>query len=98
MAVCGVWSWGQTFEARSAVQDNEMNEFQAFHDFNRLVEIGVAEPLLCQHCNSKLITRLKETSKTEIDLMLWCPQCDDWIKPGLRTFEHIINATKEVNE
>jgi hypothetical protein len=60
-------------------------DFQTFHNYNRLVDRGVAKPLTCPHDGSRYVTRLGKDDEP----MLECFECNAKVKPGLKSYEQI---------
>lgn len=62
--------------------------FQEFHEYNRLVDLELAEPLECGICHARLIMQYNE-KYGEPEPILYCWRCDDYTTPGLNTIERI---------
>lgn len=63
----------------------EVEKWQLFHSYQRLVASGFANPLTCSICGMNVITRLGPRD----ELRLWCPQCDLKFKPGLDVIDTV---------
>lgn len=53
--------------------------FRLFHRYNKLVRRGLAKPLTCTVCDTRLITALDD----EDELVLKCFTCASSTRPGL---------------
>lgn len=69
---------------------NDMNEFQLFHAYNRLVREGKAEALKCS-CDTPYVTGLGKND----ELVLLCYTCDTKTRPGVNTFLKVKGAVGE---
>lgn len=67
-----------------------MNEFQLFHNYNRLVRTGLARPLRCS-CGTEYVTAIGKHD----ELMLWCFSCDTKTRPGINTLALVKGAVGE---
>jgi hypothetical protein len=62
--------------------------WQTFHAFRHLADAGKVKPLSCPDCDSKLVTTLNMDDPTD-SVWLWCPMCDQQMKPGLDVIERV---------
>ncbi len=69
---------------------NDFNEFQLFHNYNRLVREGVALPLTCS-CGTLLVTRIGKGDR----LYLWCATEDTMTRPGGNTLDRVRGVVEE---
>jgi hypothetical protein len=69
---------------------DDMNEFQLFHAYNRLVREGKAQPLTCS-CDTEYVTGLGYDD----ELILWCYTCDTKTRPGENTIARVRGAVGE---
>lgn len=67
-----------------------MNEWQLFHNYNRLVRQGVADPLRCS-CGTEYVT----SAGNQNELMLWCFSCDTKTRPGVNTVTRVKGTVSE---
>jgi hypothetical protein len=73
-----------------SLSSDDMNEFQLFHAYNRLVREGKAEALECT-CGTPYITGLGDGD----ELILWCYTCDTKTRPGVNTIARVKGAVGE---
>jgi hypothetical protein len=58
---------------------SELTNWELFHAYRRLVDKGLARPLLCPECEGYLITRIG----IDDEPILWCYGCLSSLRPGL---------------
>ena len=68
---------------------NDMNEFQLFHAYNRLVREDKAKALLCS-CGTPYVTGVVSD-----ELVLWCYTCDTKTRPGVNTLARVKGTVEE---
>jgi hypothetical protein len=68
---------------------NDMNEFQLFHAYNRLVREGRAGALLCS-CDTPYVTGVINDR-----LVLRCYFCDTATRPGVNTLARVKGTVEE---
>jgi hypothetical protein len=69
---------------------NDMNEFQLFHTYNRLVRQGFADALTCS-CGMEYVTGVSP----EQDLILYCYQCNTKTRPGVNMLAKVKGVVGE---
>lgn len=62
-----------------------MDQWALIHRYNRLVNEGLAQPLVCPDCGTRVIPMLG----VDDSLILWCQTDDKMFKPGLAFFSDI---------
>lgn len=67
-------------------------KFQVFHDYNRMVRRGFADPLLCDHCKTELTLRLGAFGD---EPWLQCFGCGTIAKPGKRVYDDVCRAVAQ---
>jgi len=66
-------------------------EFKYFHDYYRMVRMGVAEPLACETCGEKFALRIGKDDQP----ILQCFGCNSKVRPGKRVYETIVSLTNK---
>lgn len=66
-------------------------EFKPFHDYNKMVRRGAAEPLVCEACYTELTVRVGKDDEP----YLQCFGCDSTYRPGQRVYEELERVTKD---
>lgn len=69
----------------------EVDLWELFHNYRRLVAVGKARQLTCPECENILITRLG----IQDDLVLWCVGCLKTFKPGLDVIQQVRAVVNE---
>jgi hypothetical protein len=57
-----------------------LSEFKIFHDYNKLVRRGAAEPLTCEACHTTYVVSIGANDEP----ILKCFVCNTQVRPGLR--------------
>lgn len=65
--------------------------FQPFHDYNRMVRRGAAEPLLCEHCGTEFTLRMAAFTDAPV---LQCFGCGALVNPGKRVYDDVCAAVE----
>lgn len=66
-------------------------KFQPFHDYNRMVRRGFAEPLTCEHCGTEFTLRLGADDEPRLQ----CFGCGTLVKPGKRVYDDVCRAVAQ---
>jgi hypothetical protein len=69
----------------------EVEKWQLFHSYQRLVDSGFLNPLKCSICDNKVVTRVGPHD----EVRLWCAQCDLKFKPGLDVITRVKAGVSE---
>ena len=70
-------------------------DFQVFHDYNKLVRRGLAEPLRCSACGAEPVLGIDARSK-EIQPLFKCYHCGALTSPGLNVYDACRDKVKEI--
>jgi hypothetical protein len=62
-----------------------LSNWELFHRYRRLVDRGLAKPLVCPNCHSLLITRIG----IDDEPILWCYSELTILRPGLDLIQRV---------
>lgn len=73
-----------------------MNEFTIFHQYQRAVDEGLADPIKCPNDGSRLFTTGVDFETGEPVPALTCYECDIILKPGLAVRDQLRDELERI--
>ena len=74
---------------------SELNKWHLIHSYQRVVEAGLAEPVVCPDDGQTLISMIDTVDPKNEDPVMWCPACDSRYHLGIGAWDQIDASVRD---